>query len=67
MKGYIVPDLSQNLVHFANLLLVWKIYGCIEVWNILHGGSTHQLIFTGMGELSTLCQETRNNHVVKQK
>ena len=61
MKGYEVPQLAEDLVDLPDLLLVLQVDWSVEVGNLvlLRGALHHDVILTGMDEVSHRCRDTR--------
>lgn len=58
-KGYEVPQLPEDLIHFPDLLLVFQVDRSVEVGDfVLLGGTlADDVIFTGMDELAQSCRD----------
>lgn len=52
-KGYEVSELAEDLVDFADLLLVLQVHGGVEVGHLvfLRHTPTHNVVFTRVHEL----------------
>ena len=54
MQGYIFPDGTEYFIDFSDLLFVGEIDWRVEVWDLLIGALTDEVILARMGEVSDL-------------